>query len=47
MGAYIGQVVQKLSWTEGMVGTKVRLVLEGPNVDVEFRYGVFLSVPFP
>ena len=42
-----GQVVQKLSGTQGLIGRKVGLVREGPNVVVECMYGVFPSVPFP
>jgi len=42
-----GQVVQKLSGTQGLVGRKVGLVLEGHNANVEFLYGVFPSVPLP
>ena len=40
-------MVQNLSGTQGLVGRKVRLVLEGPNANVECLYGVFLSIPLP
>jgi len=47
MRASVGQVVQTISGTQGLVGRNVGLVLEGPNVDVECLYGVFLSVLVP
>ena len=40
-------MVQNVSGTQGLVGRKVGLVPEGPNVDVECVYGVFLLVPLP
>ena len=47
MGASGGQVVQNVSGTPGLVGRKVGLVLEGPNVDFDCLYGVFMSIPLP
>ena len=40
-------MIQNLIGTQGLVGSKVGLVLEGPNVDAECLYGVFLSVSLP
>lgn len=47
MRASRGQVVQTVSGTQGLVGRKVGLIPEGPNVDFEGLYGVFLSIPLP
>ena len=40
-------MVQKLSRTQGLVGRKVGLFLEGLNANVECLYGVFPLVPLP
>jgi len=37
-------MVQNISGTQGLVGIKVGMVHEGPNVDVEGMYSVFPSV---
>ena len=47
MGVSGSQVVQNFSGTQGLVGRKVGLVLEGPNVDVEGLYGVFPLISHP